>query len=45
MPKDCAVNCDHLQTVLKKRLGPLITMVSPAHLDTVSEAIGFALDV
>jgi mRNA interferase MazF len=22
MPRDCAVNCDHLQTVARNRLGP-----------------------
>ena len=29
MPHDCAVNLDHIQTVSKGKLGPLITTLSP----------------
>ena len=43
MPKDCAINCDHLQTVAKGKIGSLITSLSPAKLDDVAEAIRFAL--
>jgi len=43
MPRDCAVNCDHLQTISKGRIGPLITTVSPTQMAAVGRAIGFAL--
>jgi mRNA interferase MazF len=45
MPLECAVNCDHLQTVAKARLGSLVTTLSPARLTEVSKAIWFALDL
>lgn len=43
MPQACAVNCDHLQTVAKGRLGALIATLSAAKLEAVSRAIRFAL--
>lgn len=43
MPRDCAVNCDHLQTVSKGKVGALVTTLSPAKMNEVAEAIGFAL--
>jgi len=45
MPHDCAVNCDHLQTVSKKKLGSLITSLPPAKMSNVGRAIRFALDI
>ena len=45
MFRDCAVNCDHLQTVTKARLGSLITTLSQRKMDRVSKAIRFALDL
>ena len=45
MPKDCAVNCDHLQTVSKERLGSLITTLSHEKLMEVRKAIAFALSL
>ncbi|MGA1794766.1 MAG: type II toxin-antitoxin system PemK/MazF family toxin [bacterium] len=45
MPKDCAVNCDHLQTVAKGRIGSLITTLSSEKLREISNAIYFALDL
>ena len=45
MFRDCAVNCDHLQTVSKARLGGLITTLSRSKMYAVSEAIRFALDL
>ena len=45
MPRDCAVNCDHLQTVSKKKLGLLITSLSSAKMVDVGRAIRFALDI
>ena len=45
MPRDCAVNCDHLQTVSKKKLGSLITSLSSAKMVDVGRAIRFALDI
>ena len=45
MLRDCAVNCDHLQTVPKGKIGPLITSLPPAKLADVGQAIRFALDI
>ena len=45
MPRDCAVNCDHLQTVSKGRIGSLITSLSPSKMVDVGRAIRFALDI
>jgi mRNA interferase MazF len=45
MPRDCAINCDHLQTVSKGRIGSLITTLSSDKLKEVSNAIYFALDL
>ena len=43
MLQDCAVNCDHLQTVSKNRLGALITTLSASKMRDVSCAVAFAL--
>ena len=45
MLRDCAVNCDHLQTVPKGKIGPLITSLPPAKMVDVGQAIRFALDI
>ena len=45
MPKDCAVNCDHLQTVAKAKIGALIATLSVEKLAQTAKAIRFALDV
>ena len=43
MPRDCAVNCDHIQTVSKGKVGGLITTLSNEKLANVRDAIIFAL--
>ena len=45
MYRDCAINCDHLQTVSKAKVGALITSVSTFKMAEVGKAIGFALDI
>ncbi|MEW6356442.1 MAG: type II toxin-antitoxin system PemK/MazF family toxin [Planctomycetota bacterium] len=45
MDRDCAVNVDHIQTVSRGRIGPLITALSPEKMERVVEAIRFALDL
>ncbi len=45
MPKECAVNCDHLQTVAKAQIGSLITALPAEKLTAVSQAIRFALNI
>jgi mRNA interferase MazF len=45
MPRDCAVNCDHLQTVSKGKIGALITSLPLTRMADVGRAIRFALDV
>jgi mRNA interferase MazF len=41
----CAVNCDHLQTVSKGKIGQLITSLSAEKLRAVAQAVRFALDL
>ena len=45
MPRDCAINCDHLQTVAKGKIGSLITTLNQSKISDVSKAIRFALDI
>ena len=45
MPQDCAVNCDHLQTVSKGKIGALIASLSRTKMLEVGRAIRFALDI
>ena len=45
MLRDCAVNCDHLQTVSTGEIGSLITSLAPARMAVVGRAIRFALDI
>ena len=45
MPRDCAVNCDHLQTVSKGKIGTLITTLLASKMIDVGRAIRFALDI
>jgi mRNA interferase MazF len=45
VPKDCAVNCDHLQTVSTGKVGSLITILPRSKLQEVRQAIRFALDL
>lgn len=45
MPRDCAVNCDHIQTVAKGRIGSVIAVLPFAKMDEVAKAIRFALDL
>ena len=42
---DCAINCDHLQTVSRGKIGALITTLAPAKLTAVSRAVRFALNI
>jgi mRNA interferase MazF len=43
MAADCAVNCDHIQTVPKAKLGALITTLPPSKMSEVKQAVLFAL--
>jgi len=43
LPRECAVNCDHLQTVSKSNIGPLIATLSTSRMTEVAEAISFSL--
>ena len=45
MNTDCAVNCDHIQTVSKARVGSLITTLSAEKMSDLRNAICFALDL
>lgn len=45
MPADCAVNCDHLQTVAKGKIGSLITSLTHTKMKDIGRAIRFALDI
>lgn len=45
MHNDCAINCDHLQTVSKANIGSLITTLSREKMFEVRRAISFALNL
>ncbi len=45
MPRECAINFDHIQTVSKGKIGSLIATLPEAKLSQVREAISFALDL
>jgi mRNA interferase MazF len=45
MPRDCAVNCDHLQTVSRGKIGSLITSLPRPKMIDVGRAIRFSLDI
>ncbi len=45
MHRDCAVNCDHIQTVAKGKIGERITMLSTEKMAQVRKAIAFALNL
>jgi mRNA interferase MazF len=43
MPRNCSVNLDHIQTVSKGKIGPLITTLSSAKMTELRSALLFAL--
>ena len=45
MHTDCAVNCDHIQTVSKSNVGSLITTLPIEKLRETRNAIRFALNL
>jgi len=45
MYRDCAVNCDHLQTVSKSKIGSLLTTLSAEKMFDVGRAIRFSLNI
>jgi mRNA interferase MazF len=45
MPTDCAINCDHIQTVSKAKIGAVITTLSSEKLIEIQKAISFALSL
>ncbi len=45
MPRDCAINCDHLQTVSKGKIGALIISLPRTKMTEVGRAIRFALNI
>ncbi|MEW6587454.1 MAG: type II toxin-antitoxin system PemK/MazF family toxin [Nitrospirota bacterium] len=45
MYNDCAINCDHIQTVSKSKIGSLITTLSKEKLGAIRNAICFALNL
>ncbi|MCZ6580522.1 MAG: type II toxin-antitoxin system PemK/MazF family toxin [Nitrospirae bacterium] len=45
MTRECAVNCDHIQTVSKRKIGALLTSLPPQKMQDVSRALRFALNL
>ena len=45
MQNDCAINCDHLQTVSKANIGALITTLSKEKLFEIRNAVFFSLNL
>jgi len=42
MPRDCAVNLDHIQTVSKGKIGPLMITLNPMKMSELRSALLFA---
>lgn len=45
MMRDCTINCDHLQTISKAKIGVLITTLGADKMVQVRNSIQFALDL
>jgi len=45
LARECAVNCDHLQTVPRGRLGATISRLSQEKMSRIATATRFALDL
>lgn len=45
LARECAVNCDHLQTVPRGHLGATISRLSEEKMTRIAAAIRFALDL
>jgi mRNA interferase MazF len=45
MRNECAINCDHIQTVSKSNIGSLITTLSKEKVGEIRNAISFALNL
>jgi mRNA interferase MazF len=43
LPRACAINCDHMQTISKGRIGSLIATLSRSRMHEVRDAIAFAI--
>ena len=43
MSRECAVNCDHLQTVPRGRVGALVASLPAEKMERVATAVRFAL--
>ena len=43
MPRDCAINLDHIQTVSRRKIGALITVLSNEKMRELRRALLFAL--
>lgn len=43
MPRDCAINLDHIQTVTRVKLGPVVTTLGARRMSEVRSALLFAL--
>ena len=43
LPRDCAINLDHVQTVSKTRIGPVITTLPSSRMAEVRSALLFAV--
>ncbi len=43
MPRDCAINLDHIQTVAQSRIGSLLTTLDAGRMREVKQALLFAL--
>lgn len=43
MPRDGAVNLDHVQTIEKKRIGGVVTTLGPQRMAQIGRALAFAL--
>ena len=45
MPRTCAANLDHVQTVSREKVGALVTTLRADRMTQIGHALRFALDV
>ncbi len=45
MARQCAIDCDHIQTVAKGKIGPTITTLHADRMEEVGQAVAFALEL
>ncbi len=45
LPRECAINFDHIQTVAKGKIGSLVATLHDSKKSEIKKAVSFALDL